>query len=40
MRHRSLNTTVKYLHVTQKHLGDIKSPLNLLRMPQPDDLLE
>jgi hypothetical protein len=25
MGHRSLNTTAKYLHVTQKHLGDIKS---------------
>jgi integrase/recombinase XerD len=40
MGHRSLNTTAKYLHITQKHLGDIKSPLDLLRMPQPDDLLE
>mgnify|MGYP001826551979 CR=1 FL=1 len=40
MGHRSLNTTAKYLHVTQKHLGDIRSPLDLLRMPQPDDLLE
>lgn len=40
MGHRSLNTTAKYLHVTQKHLGDIKSPLDLLRMPRPDDFLE
>lgn len=40
MGHRSLNTTAKYLHVTQKHLGDINSPLDLLRMPQPDDLSE
>jgi len=40
MGHRSLNTTVKYLHVTQKHLGEVKSPLDLLRMPEPNDSLE
>lgn len=40
MGHRSLNTTAKYLHVTQKHLGDIQSPLDLLRMPKPNDSLE
>jgi site-specific recombinase XerD len=40
MGHRSLDTTAKYLHVTQKYLGDIQSPLDLLRMPQPNDLLE
>jgi site-specific recombinase XerD len=40
MGHRSLNTTAKYLHVTQKHLGDLQSPLDLLRMPRPDDPLE
>ena len=40
MGHRSLNTTVKYLHVTQKHLGEVKSPLDLLRMPDPNASLE
>jgi site-specific recombinase XerD len=40
MGHRSLNTTAKYLRVTQKHLGDIQSPLDLLRMPEPHDLME
>lgn len=38
--HNSLNTTVKYLHITQKHLGETQSPLDLLRLPQPDDKLE
>ena len=36
--HAALSTTAKYLHVTQKHLGGVKSPLDLLRMPQADDL--
>lgn len=38
--HNSLNTTVKYLHITQKHLEETQSPLDLLRLPQPDDKLE
>ena len=37
--HGNLHTTARYLHVTQKHLGEIESPLDLLRMPRPDDLL-
>jgi len=36
--HSALSTTAKYLHVTQKHLGSVKSPLDLLRMPKADDL--
>jgi integrase/recombinase XerD len=40
MGHNSLNTTLKYLHVTQKHLTETQSPLDLLRLPQPDDVKE
>jgi len=40
MGHSSLNTTVKYLHVTQKHIEGTQSPLDLLRLPQTDDKLE
>ena len=40
MGHNSLNTTVKYLHVTEKHLEQTKSPLDLLRLPRPEDKLE
>ena len=40
MGHNSLNTTVKYLHVTQKHIEGTQSPLDLLRLPQTDDKLE
>jgi integrase/recombinase XerD len=40
MGHNSLNTTLKYLHVTQKHIEETQSPLDLLRLPQPDDKLE
>ncbi len=40
MGHTSLNTTVKYLHVTEKHLERTKSPLDLLRLPKPEDKLE
>jgi len=35
MGHNSLNTTVKYLHVTEKRLEQTKSPLDLLRLPKP-----
>ena len=38
MGHRSLKTTIKYLHVTQKHLAKTESPLDLLRMPRADEL--
>ncbi len=40
MGHTSLNTTVKYLHVTEKHLEQTKSPLDLLRLPKPEEKLE
>ncbi len=40
MGHTSLNTTVKYLHVTEKHLQQTQSPLDLLRLPKPEDTLE
>lgn len=32
--HTSLATTAKYLHVTEKRLESVKSPLDLLRLPQ------
>ena len=35
--HASLSTTARYLHVTQKHLSNMNSPLDLLRLPQPGD---
>ncbi len=40
MGHASLTTTAKYLHVTSKHLGSIRSPLDLLRLPEQKDALE
>ena len=40
MGHASLNTTSKYLHVTSKFLGSVRSPLDLLREPRQRDLLE
>ena len=37
--HKNLSTTAIYLHVTNRHLSDIKSPLDLLPKPvEPDDL--
>ena len=38
--HTYLATTTKYLHVTSKHLQGIRSPLELLRMPEPTELPE
>ena len=38
MGHKSLKTTIKYLHVTQKHLTETQSPLDLLRLPRADEL--
>jgi site-specific recombinase XerD len=38
MGHRSLNTTALYLHLTQKKLAEVHSPLDLLRLPQPNDV--
>lgn len=40
MGHASLSTTAKYLHVTSKHLGSIRSPLELLRLPEQKDAAE
>jgi site-specific recombinase XerD len=40
MGHASLSTTAKYLHVTSKHLGSIRSPLDLLRLPEQKDAAE
>lgn len=34
MGHASLTTTAKYLHVTAAHVGSIRSPLDLLRLPE------
>ena len=31
--HRHLSTTARYLHVTRKHLGQVRSPLDLLPLP-------
>ena len=36
--HGSLNTTELYLHVTQKRLSQIHSPLDLLCLPRPGEL--
>jgi integrase/recombinase XerD len=38
--HSSLATTAKYLHVTSKHLRGTRSPLDLLRLPEPGDAQE
>jgi len=35
--HASLSSTAKYLHVTSQHLDGIRSPLDLLRLPQDSD---
>jgi integrase/recombinase XerD len=38
--HTSLTTPAKYLHVTSEHLQGLQSPLDLLRLPEPQDGLE
>lgn len=38
--HRNLSTTARYLHVTSRHMQGIRSPLDLLRMPQDEDVRE
>ena len=40
MGHGSLNTTAKYLHVTSQHLAGVRSPLDLLRLPEDKDVTE
>jgi len=39
MGHASLTTTAKYLHVTSQHLAGVRSPLDLLRLPQDSDVV-
>ena len=36
--HKSINTTTLYLHLTQKTLGQLHSPFDLLRLPRPQDV--
>ena len=38
MGHASLSATAKYPHVTTQHVQSLQSPLELLRLPQPQDL--
>ena len=38
MGHRSLNTTARYLHLTRKRLESLHGSLDLLRLPQADEL--
>ncbi len=38
--HTSLATTAKYLHVTNKHLRGVRSPLDLLPPLEPTDIAE
>lgn len=40
MGHTSLSTTARYLHVTNKQLGRVRSPLDLLRLPERDEFPE
>jgi site-specific recombinase XerD len=37
MGHNKIATTMKYLHVTEKHLSTINSPFDLLRLPKPSE---
>ena len=36
--HSALSTTARYLHVTNRHLNRVQSPLELLRLPVAEDL--
>jgi len=36
--HKRLETTSLYLHVTEKKLTQLRSPFDLLRLPQPEDV--
>ncbi|MFO0916192.1 MAG: site-specific integrase [Pirellulales bacterium] len=40
MGHSCLSTTARYLHVTGQHLGQVQSPLDLLRRPEDQDFQE
>jgi site-specific recombinase XerD len=40
MGHSQIRTTMRYLHVTRKFLGTLRSPLDLLREPTEEDYLE
>jgi integrase/recombinase XerD len=35
--HRNINTTMIYLHLTQKKLSELQSPFELLRLPKDDE---
>jgi integrase/recombinase XerD len=36
--HRNINTTMIYLHLTQKKLSELQSPFELLRLPKDDEV--
>jgi site-specific recombinase XerD len=38
--HNHISTTIRYLHVTEKHLSTVKSPFDLLRLPNTIENLE
>jgi site-specific recombinase XerD len=38
MGHRSMSTTAMYLHLTRKHLEQLRSPFDLLRLPRSEEL--
>jgi len=40
MGHSSVSTTSKYLHVSEKRLELTQNPLDLLRLPKPEEILE
>jgi site-specific recombinase XerD len=40
MGHACQSTTARYLHVTSQHLDNIRSPLDLLRLPKEKDAAE
>jgi hypothetical protein len=38
MGHTRLSTTAQYLHVTSQHVSQIQSPLDLLRLPDGEEV--